>query len=121
MAITLTHVPTGDTQTISLVLGYQSDRSSTTVVHTIIGRPNPDFTIRPVGPRTGIYRLFCTSEATASTLAAFLARPGPFTLTDTATTLANTTFLVTGRIGYELDEQTFVRCIVTADYTEAAL
>lgn len=121
MAITLTHVPTGATQTIPLVLGYQSDRTVPTVVHSLIGIANPDFTVKPPGPRAGTFRMFCTSESTATTLATFLARTGPFTLTDTGTTLANTTFLVTGRITYELDEQTWLRCVVSVEYTETAL
>ena len=118
MAITLTHVATGETTTITDVLGYESSREVPTVVHTIIGRGNPDFTVKPAGPRSGTYRLFCLNETVAIALSKSLMRAGQFVLADTSTAIANTTFVVTGNIGLELDDQTRIRCIVAVDYTE---
>lgn len=118
MPITLTHVGTGTAQTITLVLGYRSSRRVETVVHTIIGRSAPDFTLKPAGPRTGTFRLFALDETAAAALETLLRRPGTFTLADTATNIADTTFTPTGGIDVELDERTMKRVVVAVDYTE---
>lgn len=118
MPITLTHVGTGSTATITLVLGYQSGRRVDTVAHPIIGRSAYDFTLKPAGPRTGTFRLFATDETAATALESLLRRPGSFTLADTATAIANTTFTPTGSIVVELDPVTMARVVVAVDYTE---
>lgn len=118
MAITLTHVATGEVTTVTEVLGYYSSRDVPTVVHAIIGRGTPDFTVKPAGPRSGTYKLFCLNETVAVALCKTLTRAGQFVLADTATAIANTTFMVTGNLSLELDDQTRVRCIVSVEYTE---
>lgn len=118
MPITLTHVATGEVTTITGILGYQSSREVPTVVHRIIGRGNPDFTVQATGPRMGNFRFFCLDETAALALSKSLQRAGQFVLADTATAIANTTFAVTGNIDLELDDQTLIRCIVAVDYTE---
>ena len=117
MAITLTHVATGEVTTIREVLGYSATRDVPTVVHTIIGRGTPDFTVKATGPRSGTYRLFCLNETIALALEASLKRAGQFVLADTATAIANTTFVVSGKLAVELDDRTRVRCVVSVDYT----
>lgn len=118
MPITLTHVGSGTAATITSVLGYQSTRSIETVVHTIIGRTARDFTLKPVSPRSGTFRFYAADETVAGTLVGLLSRPGTFTLADTATAIADTTFTPTGTIGMELDEATSRVVVVSVDYTE---
>lgn len=118
MPITLTHVGSGTAATLAAVLGYQSTRAIDTVVHTIIGRSAPDFTLKPVGPRTGTFRLYAADESVAASLVTLLSMQGSFILADTATTIADTTFTPTGNLGVALDENTLRAVVVTVDYTE---
>ena len=46
------------TITPDLILGWRSTRTSRTVLHTVIGKPDPDVTLRPSGLRAGVLRLF---------------------------------------------------------------
>ncbi len=38
-----------------LVEGFEAARSGGAIVHTILGRANPDVTLRPAGTRTGAW------------------------------------------------------------------
>jgi hypothetical protein len=118
VAITLTHVGTGDSASITLVLGYKAARRVDTVVHEIVGVAARDFTLKPAGPRTGTFRLFATDETAAADLVTLLCRPGTFSLADTETAMADTTFTPTGAVDFELDSQTLRRVVVSVDYTE---
>jgi hypothetical protein len=119
MTTTITHAGSGQSLTVDRVLGYSSTVEVPTVVHAIVGVADPDFTVAPGRPRTGTYDLFCLSEADAITLRTLLTRNlGAFTLTDTDTAMADTTFLVTGNVVFTLDDDTRLRVIVSVDYTE---
>jgi len=119
MAITLTHIPSGQSVTVASVLGYTSTIDVPTVVHEIVGVADPDFTVVPGRPRTGTFDLLCLTEADAITLRTLLARNlGAFTLADTTTAMADTTFLVTGSVVFALDDETRLRVVVSCDYTE---
>lgn len=120
MTISLTHTITAESVTVSMVIGYASDVDVPTVVHAVIGRGTPDFTLKPAGPRTGTYEMLCTNETAAINLRRLLKVPGALTLADTATSIADTTFMVTGPVGLALDPVTLRRCIVTAPYTETS-
>jgi hypothetical protein len=120
MAITVTNVATGGSQTVVEVLGYSSTTPVEILEHVVIGTGVPVFTVKPARSRRGSFRFLCLTETTATTLYQFLkASAGPFTLADSATNLADTTFFITGSIGYDLDDQTRKRCIVSIEYTEA--
>lgn len=117
MPITLTHTVTAEVVTIGAVLGYDSDAPVPTNVHTVLGRGTPDFTLRPAGPRTGTFELWCADETAALNLARVLKVPGALALADTVTNIADTTFMVTGPVRVSLDMQTQLRCIVSVQYT----
>ena len=118
MTVTLTRVPTGESLTILLVTEFAYTSETRTVVHNVIGRAAADFTIHPTGPRTGTYNLLCASETTAIALEALLRQPGPFTLADTATNVADRKFMPTGTLGLTLDPTTQKVCTVAVGYTE---
>lgn len=59
--------------TPEVVNGYDAAREARTIVHTILGRPDPDITLRPAGLRSGTLTLvFATGAAAASAEAALL-------------------------------------------------
>lgn len=119
MTVTITHLSTGTARTVVQVLGYESTRAVDTIVHTVLGRGPADFTLKPAGPRTGTFELLTVDETDASALTQLLIRPGAFTLSDTDTNMADTTFTPTGPVTYRLDTQTYKRVIVSTAYTEA--
>jgi hypothetical protein len=118
MAITVTNVPTGEAKTIALVRSYRTAVQVPTVVHDVIGSGTPDFTVKPAGTRRGTFEFLALDEGEAIRLASFFESPGPFNLADTATVVANTTFMVTGEVSIEVDSQTWKRCLVNVDYAE---
>jgi hypothetical protein len=119
VTVTVTRVPTGEALTVLLVMDVAHGSDARTVVHPVIGRTLPDFTVRPIGPRTGTWHLLCATETTALQLEALLRTAGPFRLADTDTNIADRTFVVTGRLAVQLDTTTQKVCTVTADYTES--
>lgn len=118
MATTLTHNPSATVRTITKVLGYTSFSDAPTGVHWIIGLASPDFTLQAVRSRTGTFEFLCMDETEGIALRAFLSQDGSYTLVDDETEMADTTFLVTGTITFTLDDDTRLRCVVSADYTE---
>jgi hypothetical protein len=118
MTTTLTHVPTAAALSINRVLGYEATTEVPTVVHQIVGVASPDFSVAPARPRTGTFEFLCLNETDAITLRGFLCQLGSFTLADTDTNMADTTFLVTGNVTFALDVDTRQRVVVSADYTE---
>lgn len=83
MTITITRsAPTGSSSP-ALALGYQTTRNAQTIVHPIIGRAEPDVTLRPAALRTGTLRLFFLTEATAHACELMHASAATFTIADT--------------------------------------
>jgi hypothetical protein len=118
VTITLTRVPTAESVTILLVTDFAYTSPLRTVVHNVIGRDTADFTVHPTGPRTGTFNLLCANETTAQAIEKLLRQSGPFTLVDTATTVANRKFMPTGDLALTLDPSTQTVCTVAVGYTE---
>lgn len=114
------HVASGDLVSVSRVMGWATTVDVATVVHPVIGSGIPDFTIAAPGPRTGTYRFLMLDEVSATTLAALLERPGAFAVTGADAAMALASFYVTGSIRYTLDDDTLVRVVVEADWTETS-
>jgi hypothetical protein len=104
-----------------LVLGYQTQRSAGTLTHTIIGRADPDVTLKPVAPRTGTLELFVLSEDDAITLVALLEQQGVFRLDESVYVSMSMWFVVTGTLGIRVEEQTQRRWIVSCPYAEVSV
>ncbi|WP_270353453.1 hypothetical protein [Microbacterium testaceum] len=76
---------------------YTSDQNTGgAILHTILGRPDPDVTLRPLGLRTGVMTLDFTTEALSNAARIALARAGGWTLTHTERTSVNMRFIARG-------------------------
>lgn len=64
------------TVTAKDILGWSMTRPGRTVVHAILGDPEPDVTAREPGLRAGSLRLLFTTESAAQAAADALAVPG---------------------------------------------
>lgn len=102
---TITHA-TG-TITPNVVDGYEADIQARSIVHTIMGREDPDITTRPSGLRTGTLSLVFASRASAWAAIAALRIPQVLTLTDPDVPEVGMTFVVVGgAIRAQLDDVT---------------
>lgn len=112
----------------TLILGYESSRPGGAIVHPIIGRPDPDVTLRPAGRRTGTLELLfageelAANEAAAAAAEAAHATPAVFTLTSTDRPSLAMSYVVpaTGRIARQLDAATRNAWTVRIDFHEVA-
>lgn len=115
---TVTHTQTNESLDVPLVLGYETGYESTTVVHRIIGREDPDVTLSPVPLRTGDLQMWCHDEASAAALVALHRVLGVLSLTsDTAPTIAMTYVVGPGRLSAR-EEPGSSRWVVTVPYVE---
>lgn len=76
--------------------GYESASESRNIAHTIIGRPDPDYSLGGESTRTGTLPALFDSAADMETAAAIMAAPGVFTLTDSANPTVDMTFIRDG-------------------------
>lgn len=78
--------------------GYSSDQDSGgAIVHTILGRTDPDVTFRPLGLRTGSMVLdFATTETLSNAARTALAKSGAWTLTHSERPTINMRFVTRG-------------------------
>lgn len=109
------------TITPTLLLGYQAARQAQTIVHPILGRADPDVTLRPATLRTGTLGMgFSGVGSAAASKAAedLLATAALFTLSDTDLPSIGMKFAVTGNITRELEDETRSAWLVSVDYTE---
>ena len=93
----------------TICLAIESEREPQTVVHEIIGRPDPDVTRRPASTRQGTIRLCFlgdTSETDSAAAEAALGGLGVWTIiSDERSTLAFD-FIVSGKLTRVLDDVT---------------
>lgn len=115
---TLTQVPTGVSATIKVVTKFDYAIDVGTLVHRIIGSGIPDFTVKPAQTRAGTYEFLAENEAAAIALRDLLRTGGPFNLSDSGTAIANSTFMVTGRISLATDPTTQRVVLISVDFTE---
>lgn len=66
------------------------------IVHTILGRPDPDITIRPTGLRKGTLTLVFETGAAAAAARAVLAVTQPLTLSNSGVDEVSMPFVVAG-------------------------
>ncbi len=106
--------------TPTLILGYESTRAPGTIVHDIIGRANPDVTLRPAGTRTGRMELGFIGEADSYAAETALSTAAVFTLTSTDRPTVALSFIVKegGTITRTLDDETRNAWTVAFDWRE---
>lgn len=103
------------------VLSVSSEQTAGNIVHPILGRANPDVTLRPAGMRTGSIEMGFSgpnSETDSAAARALLAAGGVFTMTSTDRATVNMTFVASGRITRELEETTRNAWTISLDYQE---
>lgn len=109
------------TATPDLVDGYSSSINARNITHDVIGRAYPDVTILPGSLRTGTLKLTFTDENASrlcEQLHAYATVPLILT-TDERDTVAMT-YVVVGKVGRDLDDETRSVWIVSADFQEVA-
>lgn len=117
MSSTITH----STGTIvpKVIDGFQASIPVRTVVHTILGRPDPDITFKAAGLRSGTFALVFATGADAAAALAVLRVPQVFTLTDPAVPEVGMSFVIADDdIQSALDGVTRRAWIVTVPYQE---
>lgn len=117
MAFSIT-APSTAVTTIPLVQGYDVARESGNLVHEILGRTDPDITLKPLKLRSGTLTLFMGSNmADATDLVEQLEELGVQFLQSTEAPLADMYFVLSGsvKLAHDDDTQTFS---VTVDFQE---
>lgn len=111
-----------ETITPVLVTGYGSSRESANIIHTVLGSPNPDVTIRPAALRSGTLSLLFDDEA-ESLAAELLHTTGQtFAVVSTERASVEMTYVVgRGTIDRELDDATRDAWIVRVPFQEVTL
>lgn len=119
MATIITHE--ADTITPTQVLGYRSEREAGNIIHPILGRSNPDVTLRAAALRTGELEIgFQGATAEADSLAAesIHATGGIFTVLSTERASVEMTYVVSGRVRRELDDESRDAWVVAVGFQE---
>lgn len=116
---TITHSTGVITPTV--VDGWSASREARTKVHDILGRSDPDVTLRPAGLRAGTLKLVFATEQAAADAVAVLAVPQVLTLADAdRPSLAGRFVAADGTIELQLDDETRDVWIVTCPFREVA-
>lgn len=104
-----------------VVNGFGASRTARSLVHEILGRPDPDITFRPAGMRSGTLKLVFATGAAAAEAEAVLVVPQVFTLFDVTVPQVGMSFVVAGGdVTSTLDEETMVVWIVEVPFQEVA-
>lgn len=90
-----------------VVHGFTATRAPGTLVHTILGSPNPDVSLRPAAPRAGTLELVFATATDAVAAESVIVVPQVLTITDPDVSQIGMDFVVTGgAIELELDPAT---------------
>lgn len=119
MSTLITHG--ADTITPTQVLGYDTEREAGNIVHPILGRSNPDVTLRPARLRTGTLTLGFhgrTSEADSLTAEALHATGGVFAVVSTDRATVEMSYVVDGMIRRELDDESRDAWVLSVGFQE---
>jgi hypothetical protein len=116
-------VITSGSETIepTIIDGYSSGRESRNIVHPILGRSEPDVTLRPANLRTGTLTLGFegpTSEIDSLEAETLHATGGVFAVVSTDRGTVEMSYVVNGQISRTLEDETRDAWLVTVDYQE---
>jgi len=105
--------------TPALIKSWSSTQEARNVVHTIIGRSDPDITLKPAGKRTGTLELFYTTKTAAEEARELFALPLVFLVdSDDETWLDGFRFVTVGSISSVLDSDDFTSWHISVDFQE---
>lgn len=105
MAISITS-QLGAVSAIPLLMSYAADRESGNIVHRILGRADPEITLKPLRLRTGSLTCFMGTSAEAHALVAQFTQLGWQRLASTEEPLTNMYFVVAGNLAVTADDET---------------
>lgn len=105
------------TLTPTVVLGWNSEQSSKTQIHEILGSATPDVTTRPALLRSGTLEVLFATEADANTCRTMHTAAGTFTLASTDLSYISFDYVVTGTVKVEMDD-TYTQWLVSIGYQE---
>lgn len=106
------------TFTPELVTAWEVTQESRNVLHTIIGKTDPDVTLKPSSTRSGTLELLFTTATTADTARGILTQGTIFTISDSETWLNGLDFVMSGNVTTALEDETRRLWTITADFTE---
>lgn len=109
------------TVTPLLILRREHTRAAGTIVHEILGRPDPDVSLAPARTRRGRHRILFSDYAHAMECDALHRGASVLVLDDTDQPANSMSYVVSGDITLTLDEQTSRRVIVEVEYREVLL
>jgi hypothetical protein len=107
-----------ETLTATLMTGYAVKRATRNVIHRVLGANAPAVSLREGALRSGTIPLLFESEAIARAAVAMLASDAELTLTDTDRTAIGMTFVVSGDVELELEDETRNAWLVRFDFEE---
>jgi len=115
----MTTITTGSLSfTPELVTAWETSQASRNVLHTIIGKSDPDVTLKPSSTRSGTLEMLFLSASAANTARGILATGTIFTISESETWLNGLQFVLSGSISGALEDETRKLWIVTVDFTE---
>ena len=96
MSTVITH--TGGVITPLAVSEYAVEQEARNVVHQVLGRPDPDITLRPAGLRAGVLTLTFRTAAAADDARRQHATGTVFTIASTAVAVVNMSYVLTEKL-----------------------
>jgi hypothetical protein len=106
------------TVTPDLVLGWESSNDTRNVIHPIIGRSSPDFTIKPSNLRTGTMTLFFKDYAQSELCRDMHVNAAVFELYTSNFNEANMRYVVFQNVTMTLEETTLRYWTIAITYQE---
>lgn len=106
------------TITPSLILGYSAETYSRNVIHEILGRPDPDVSLRDDTLRSGTLRLLFEFEADAIEALELHATAGTLTLSYPEISSTDMTYVRRDRMTLSLDLATLTYWVLEVGFQE---
>lgn len=105
--------------TPSVVNGWRTARDAGTLVHPVLGREDPDVTLRPASLRRGTLTCVFADEAQAIAAEQVMATPQVLVLEDADRVTVSMSFVVAGgEIEVELDKDTSAVWVLSVPFQE---
>ena len=101
-----------------LITAWETSQESRNVIHAIIGKSDPDVTLKPSSTRTGTLELLFLSASAANTARGVLAAGTVFTISGSESWLNGIDFVMSGSISTALVDDTRKEWTISADFTE---
>lgn len=101
-----------------LITAWGTSQESRNVIHPIIGKSDPDVTLKPASTRSGTLELLFSSATAANSARGVLASGTVFTISGSETWLNGIDFVMSGSISAALEDDTRRLWTISADFTE---